>query len=80
MKSVAANPSRTSTKSFPAHHGNRRSSIWIEPDPLKLSCATRRYTGRAPRRVKATNTMVAIGDSKPAARAAMAGWYPRVEK
>ena len=42
MKSVAANPSSTSTKSLPPHQGSRRSSIAIEPSPLKLSRATRR--------------------------------------
>lgn len=42
MKSVAANPSSTSTKSFPAHQGSRRSSMAIEPSPCGLSLATLR--------------------------------------
>ena len=42
MKSVAANPSRASTKSLPLHHGSSRSSIAIEPSPCGLSAATRR--------------------------------------
>jgi hypothetical protein len=42
MKSVAANPSSTSTKSLPPHQGSSRSSIAIEPSPRKLSRATRR--------------------------------------
>ncbi len=46
----------------------------IEPAPLKLSDATRRYTGSAPNSVTSTSTMVAIGDSSPAASAAIAGW------
>ncbi len=42
MKSVAAKPSSTSTKSLPAHLGRTRSSIAIEPWPCGLSRATRR--------------------------------------
>ena len=80
MKSVTANPSSTSTKSLPAHQGSSFSSIMIEPAPRKLSCATRRYTGSAPNSVTSTSTIVAIGESSPAASAAMAGWYPSVEK
>ena len=42
MKSVAAKPSSTSTKSLPPHQGSSRSSMAIEPSPRKLSRATRR--------------------------------------
>ena len=42
MKSVAANPSRTSTNSLPCQNGSSRSSIAIEPSPCGLSSATRR--------------------------------------
>ena len=42
MKSVAAKPSSTRTNSLPAHHGRNRSSIAIDPEPRKLSRATRR--------------------------------------
>lgn len=41
-KSVAAKPSSTRTKIFPAHQGSSRSSIAIEPSPCGLSLATRR--------------------------------------
>ena len=34
MKSVAANPSSTSTNSLPPHQGSRRSSMAIEPSPV----------------------------------------------
>ena len=42
MKSVAAKPSRTRTKSLPFQNGSSRSSIAIEPSPCGLSSATRR--------------------------------------
>jgi hypothetical protein len=80
VKSVAAKPRSTSTNSLPPHHGSTRSSMAIEPSPCGLSRATLRYTGRAPNSVSATSTMVATGATAPAARAAMPGWYPRVEK
>jgi hypothetical protein len=67
-------------ESLPCHHGSSRSSIAIEPSPWGLSAATRRSIGRAPNRVSGTSRMVATGDSTPVARAAMPGWYPRVEK
>ena len=73
-KSVAAKPSSTSTNTLPAQRGSNRSSMAMEPSPRKLSLATQRYTGSAPNSVSSTSTMVAIGDRKPAARAAMPGW------
>ena len=73
-KSVAAKPSSTSTNSLPRQNGSSRSSMAIEPSPRGLSRATRRYTGSAPARVTATSTSVAIGESTPAASAAMPGW------
>jgi len=73
-KSVAANPSRTSTNSLPTQAGSNRSSIAMDPSPRWLSLATRRYTGSAPNRVRITSTTVASGDSSPAANAAMPGW------
>ena len=42
MKSVAANPSRTSTNNLPFQKLSSRSSIAIEPSPCGLSTATRR--------------------------------------
>ena len=74
MKSVAANPRSVSTKSLPFHQGSRCSSMAMEPSPLGLSRATRRYTGSAPKRVSSTSTSVAMGASAPAASAAMPGW------
>ena len=38
------------------------------------------YRGSAANRVTMTRTRVANGESTPAARKAMPGWYPRVEK
>lgn len=73
-KSVAAKPSRVRTNSLPFQKDSSRSSIAIEPSPCGLSSATRRYTGSAPTRVTITSTMVATGDSRPAARAAIPGW------
>ena len=73
-KSVAAKPSSTSTNSLPDHRPSNRSSMAIEPWPWGLCCATRRYTGSAPKRVRATSTRVASGLSRPAASAAMPGW------
>jgi hypothetical protein len=80
MKPVATKPIRQSTKSLPCHQGNRRSSIEIEPSPWGLALATRLYIGSAPKRVIKTRTSVAIGESTPAASAAIPGWYPKVEK
>jgi hypothetical protein len=74
MKSVAAKPSSIKTKILPLQNDISRSSMAIEPSPWGLSAATRRYTGSAPRRVRATSTTVAIGEIAPAARAAMPGW------
>ena len=74
MKSVAAKPSSTRTKIFPAHQGSSRSSMAIEPSPFGDSFATRRYTGSAPPSVSAISTSVASGESSPAASAAMPGW------
>jgi hypothetical protein len=74
MKSVAAKPSSTKTKSLPFQNDINRSSMAIDPSPLGLSEATRRYTGSAPSRVRATSTTVASGEIAPAARAAMPGW------
>ena len=73
-KSVAANPSSASTNSLPTQRGSSRSSMAMEPSPRKLSLATRRYTGSAPNSVRMTSTMVASGESRPAASAAMPGW------
>ena len=72
-KSVAAKPSRVRTNSLPFQNDSRRSSMAIEPSPCGLSSATRRYTGSAPARVTITSTIVATGDSSPAASAAMPG-------
>ena len=74
MNAVPAKPSSTRTNSLPAHQGSSRSSIAIEPSPRKLSDATRRYTGSAPKSVRSTSTSVATGEMNPAAIAAMAGW------
>ncbi|WP_224389719.1 hypothetical protein [Pseudonocardia sp. ICBG1293] len=41
-KSVAANPSSTSTNTLPRQPGSSRSSIAMEPSPCGLSRATRR--------------------------------------
>lgn len=80
MKSVTAKPSRTRTSSLPRQWGSSRSSIAVEPCPWGDSRATRRYMGRAAPKVTNTSTNVATGESSPAARAAMAGWWPSVEK
>jgi hypothetical protein len=50
------------------------------PWPCGLMAATRLYIGSAPNSVSRTSTSVAIGDSAPAARNAMLGWYASVEK
>ena len=73
MKSVAANPSRTRTNSLPFQNDSSRSSIAIEPWPCGLSSATLRYTGNAPKRVRATSTRVAIGDRHPGGQGRDAG-------
>ena len=73
IQDVATNPSRMSTKIFPRQNGSSFSSIATEPWPCGLSCATRRYIGSMPSRVRPTISRVASGDSAPAARAAMPG-------
>ena len=50
------------------------------PWPCGLMSATRLYIGSAPNRVRTIKTKVAMGDSTPAARKAMLGWYASVEK
>jgi hypothetical protein len=65
---VATNPSRHRMSSLPFQKERRFSSIAIEPWPLGLSAATRRYIGKAPKRVR---SRVAMGESTPAASAAM---------
>ncbi len=70
---VATNPSRQSTSTLPFQNESRRSSIEIEPCPCGLSSATRLYIGRAPKRVSSTISSVAMGESAPAASAAMPG-------
>jgi hypothetical protein len=40
MKSVEAKPSKTRTKAFPPHLGNKFSNIAIEPCPFGLTPAT----------------------------------------
>ena len=50
------------------------------PWPCGLIAATRLYIGSAPNSVSSTRTSVAIGESVPAARKAMLGWYASVEK
>ena len=77
---VTTKPSRTSTKSLPFQNDSSRSSMATEPWPPGLSCATRRYIGSIPSRVRATMNSVASGDSAPAARAAIPGRYDSVEK
>lgn len=73
-KPVATKPSRHNTSSLLGQYVSSRSSIDSEPSPRGDSSATRRYIGRAPIRVTATSTSVAIGDNAPAASAAMPGW------
>ncbi|MGQ4349412.1 hypothetical protein ACN6LG_008044 [Streptomyces sp. SAS_275] len=51
-----------------------------EPAPSELSRVTRRYIGSMPTRVRATITIVASGETAPAASAAIAGTYARLEK
>jgi len=70
---VATKPSRMSTNTLPRQNGSSRSSIATEPCPCGLSFATRRYIGSIPRRVSATMSRVAMGESAPAASAAMPG-------
>ena len=70
---VATNPNKTSTSSLPDQNESRSSSIAIEPCPRGLSSATRLYIGSAPNRVTATIKRVAMGESAPAASAAMPG-------
>jgi hypothetical protein len=67
------NPRRASTKSLPFQNESNRSSIEIEPRPCGLSAATQWYMGLIPNRVKRTMNTVAIGESTPAASAAMPG-------
>lgn len=73
VKSVAAKPSSTRMKILPHQFGRKLANMAMEPPPLKLSLATRRYTGSAPSSVSATSTSVASGDSTPAASAAIPG-------
>jgi hypothetical protein len=73
IHAVATNPSRQSTNSLPFQNDSRFSSIAIEPCPCGLSAATTRYIGSIPNRVKSTMRRVAIGESAPAATAAIAG-------
>jgi hypothetical protein len=70
---VATNPRRTSTNSLPLQKESRSSSIAIEPCPCGLSSDTRWYIGSAPKRVSSTMSRVAMGESAPAARAAIPG-------
>ncbi|GIG03289.1 hypothetical protein Cci01nite_83820 [Catellatospora citrea] len=77
---VATNPSSTSTNALPRQNGSRSSSIATEPCPCGLSFATRRYIGNIPNSVNATINNVASGDNAPAAVAAIAGRYAKVEK
>jgi hypothetical protein len=70
---VATNPRRHRTNSLPLQNESRLSSIAIDPCPCGLSSATRWYIGSAPKRVKSTMSRVAMGESAPAARAAIPG-------
>ncbi len=72
-KPVATNPIRHSTSSLPCHQPSNRSSIEIEPSPCGLATATRLYIGSAPNSVTRTRISVAIGESAPAASAAIPG-------
>ena len=65
-KSVAANPSSTSTSTLPPHPWTSRASIPIDPWPACDRPATYRYSGSAPNSVTATSTRVASGASSPA--------------
>ena len=73
IQAVATNPSRQSTSSLPLQNESRFSSIAIEPCPWGLCWETTRYIGSIPKRVKSTMRRVAMGESAPAATAAMAG-------
>ena len=77
---VATKPSSTSTKSLPRQNGSSLSSIATEPCPCGDSRATRRYIGSIPKSVSATISNVASGERAPAANAAIAGKYDKVEK
>jgi hypothetical protein len=70
---VATKPKRQSTSTLPFQNESNLSSIEIEPCPLGLSSATRLYIGSAPNSVKSTMKSVAMGESAPAASAAMPG-------
>ena len=63
MKSVAMKPRRASTISFPGQKESNLSSIAIEPCPCGLSEATRLYIGTIAKRVSATMSRVAKGES-----------------
>ena len=80
MNPVDTKPIRLSTSTLLGQYVRSRSSIERLPSPWGLSVATLRYMGRAANKVISTRTKVATGDSAPAARAAIPGWYPRVEK
>ncbi len=73
IQDVATKPRRISTKIFPRQNGRSFSSMATDPCPCGLSCATRRYIGSMPSRVRPMISRVASGDSAPAARAAMPG-------
>src|SRR5215207_7871615 len=60
-KAVSTKLISTSTRILPCHHERSRSSIEIDPSPWGLSAATRRYIGKAPKRVTSTRTRVAMG-------------------
>jgi hypothetical protein len=77
---VATKPKRHSTSTLPFQKESNLSSIEMEPCPLGLSSATCLYIGSAPKRGRSTIKSVAMGESAPAASAAIPGIYPRVEK
>src|SRR3984957_20561165 len=51
-----------------------------QADSRVIIADPRLYIGRAPKIDSSTSTSVAIGESAPAARNAMLGWYASVEK
>ena len=80
MKSVVANPSRAKDKYLAA-------PLWKQPlQHCDAALAVGACLGnalierKAANSVTSTSTRVAIGESTPAARKAIPGWYPRVEK
>jgi hypothetical protein len=72
-QAVATNPKRQSTDSLAVQNESSLSSIEIEPCPCGLASATRWYIGNMPKSVSNTISRVAIGESAPAAKPAMAG-------